>query len=163
MRTNADCIGDCTINRLWLPPALREVAHQVLPEREEREAYWMMKIARISEKSTTFCGRVVAVTMLCIVLNCVTALAAPKAQGAQTLFNSTCASCHSQNGTPTAVGKSLNAPDLGSTDVQKHTDIELQQIISNGKGNMPPFKGNLSEAQINSLAAYIRSFSGQRK
>jgi hypothetical protein len=38
----------------------------------------MMKIARISEKSTTFCGRVVAVTMLCIVLNCVTALAAPK-------------------------------------------------------------------------------------
>jgi cytochrome c553 len=130
---------------------------------KKREACSMMKIARIPEKSTTFCGRVVAVTMLCIVLNCVTALAAPKAQGAQTLFNSTCASCHSQNGTPTAVGKSLNAPDLGLTDVQKHTDIELQQIISNGKGNMPPFKGNLSEAQINSLAAYIRSFSKQRK
>jgi len=117
---------------------------------------------RKSEKSRIFYGRVVAVTVLSVVLNCVTALAAPKG-GARTLFNSDCASCHGQNGTPTAVGKSLNAPDLGSTDVQKHTNTELQEIINNGKDSMPPFKGKLSDAQINSLVAYIRSFSKQPK
>jgi hypothetical protein len=31
------------------------------------------------------------------------------------------------------------------------------------KGNMPPFNGRLSDAQINSLAAYIHTFSGKRK
>jgi mono/diheme cytochrome c family protein len=93
----------------------------------------------------------------------VTALAAPTGQGARTLFNSTCASCHGQNGTPTAVGKSLNAPDLASTDVQKHANTELQQIINDGKGNMPPFSGKLSDAQINSLVTYVRSFSKRLK
>jgi mono/diheme cytochrome c family protein len=123
----------------------------------------MMRISSKSEKSTIFYGRVVAVTALCVVLNCVTALAAPKGQGARTLFKSTCASCHGQNGTPSAVGKSLNAPDLGSTDVQKHTNTQLQEIINNGKGNMPPFKGKLSDAEINSLVTYVRSFSKRPK
>jgi mono/diheme cytochrome c family protein len=124
----------------------------------------MTSISRKSEKSTTIYGRRgVAVTVLCVVFNCATALAAPKGQGARTLFNSNCASCHGQNGTPTAVGKSLNAPDLSSTGVQKHSNTELQEIISDGKGNMPPFKGKLSDAQVNSLVTYIRSFSGQRK
>jgi cytochrome c6 len=116
-----------------------------------------------SEKSTLFCGRVVAVTVLCIAFSGARAQAAPQGQGARTLFNSTCASCHGQNGTPTTVGKSLNAPDLGSPDVQKHTNEELQEIISNGKGNMPPFKGTFSDAQISSLIAYVRSFSKQHK
>jgi mono/diheme cytochrome c family protein len=61
------------------------------------------------------------------------------------------------------VGKSLNAPDLGSTDVQKHANAELQEIITNGKGNMPPFKDKLSEAQVNSLVTYVRAFSKGHK
>jgi cytochrome c6 len=115
------------------------------------------------EKSTIFCGRVVAVAVFCVAFNCARAQAAPQGQDARTLFNSTCASCHGQNGTPTTVGKSLNAPDLGSPDVQKHTNAELQEIIGNGKGNMPPFKGTLSDAQISSLITYVRSFSKQHK
>ena len=75
------------------------------------------------------------------------------------MFNGTCASCHRQNGVPTAVGKSLNAPELGSSAVQKQTTAQLQQIIGEGKGNMPPFKGSLSEAQINSLITYVCTFS----
>jgi len=123
----------------------------------------MRRVGSKSEKSTIFYGRVVAVTVLCVVLNCVTAQAGTNGQSTRTVFNGTCASCHGQNGTPTAVGKSLNAPDLASTDVQKHTNTELKEIISNGKGNMPPFKGRLSEAQINSLAAYLHAFSKQHK
>jgi cytochrome c6 len=123
-------------------------------------------MTNISEKheSTAVCFRmVVALTALFVVLYCGAALAAPQGQTGRSSFNSTCASCHGQNGTPTAVGKSLNAPALGSTTVQNQTDAELHQIIANGKGNMPPFKGSLSEAEINSLIAYIRTFSGQRK
>jgi mono/diheme cytochrome c family protein len=122
----------------------------------------MMKLSRNSGKSTILYGRIVAVTTLCVVINCVTALAAPNGP-ARTLFNSTCASCHGQNGIPSAVGKSLNAPDLGSSDVQKHTSTELQEIINDGKGNMPPFKGKLTDAQISSLVTYVRSFSKRAK
>jgi mono/diheme cytochrome c family protein len=134
----------------------------MLRKRKEREVCLMTRIGEKSERNMILYGRVGAATVLCIVLNCVTAVAAPNGQ-ARTLFNSSCASCHGQNGTPAAVGKSLNAPDLGSTDVQKHTNTELQEVINDGKGNMPPFKGKLSDAQIDSLVAYVRAFSKQHK
>jgi cytochrome c6 len=115
-------------------------------------------------KSSRICYTTVFAFMaLLVVLQAAAAVAASQDQAGRSLFNSTCASCHGQNGTPTAVGKSLNAPDLGSKAVQTRTDAELQQIIANGKANMPPFNGRLSDAQINSLAGYIRTLSGQRK
>jgi cytochrome c6 len=123
----------------------------------------MMRIPWFYE-SSRICSRMfVALTALFVVVHSGSALAAPQGQMGRSAFNSTCASCHGQNGTPTAVGKSLNAPNLGSEAVQHQTDAELRQIIANGKGNMPPFKGSLSEAQINSLIAHIRTFSEPRK
>jgi mono/diheme cytochrome c family protein len=92
-----------------------------------------------------------------------TGLAAPQDQARQTLFKSNCATCHSQNGTPTAVGKSLNAPDLGSAPVQNQTKAQLEQTIGNGKGNMPAFKDKLSQAEIDSLVAYVHSLSKRNK
>jgi mono/diheme cytochrome c family protein len=108
-------------------------------------------------------GQAAAMTALFLILCCLTALAAPPDQGAQSVFKSTCTSCHGPNGMPSAVGKSLNAPDLGSTDVQRHTNTELQEIVGDGKGNMPPFRDKLSEAQIHSLVVYIRTFSKKHK
>jgi cytochrome c6 len=122
-----------------------------------------MTIPEKSKSSRNCYTTVVALAALLIVLEAVPASAAPQDQTGRSLFNSTCASCHGQNGTPTAVGKSLNAPDLGSKAVRTRTDAELQQIIANGKNNMPPFNGRLSDAQINSLVAYLRILSGQRK
>jgi mono/diheme cytochrome c family protein len=123
-----------------------------------------MTSIRENSKCSRMCYTTVFAFMaLLVVLQAATAVAAPQDQTKRSLFNSTCASCHGQNGTPTAVGKSLNAPDLSSKAVQTQTDAELQQIIANGKGNMPPFNGRLSDAQINSLVAYIRTLSGQRK
>ena len=105
----------------------------------------------------------VAATILFVALQCATALAAPTTQGTRSAFNHTCASCHGQNGVPTPVGKTLNAPDLASKTVQNHTNGQLQEIISDGKGNMPPFKGSLSQAQINALVAYVRALPKQHK
>jgi mono/diheme cytochrome c family protein len=116
-----------------------------------------------SEGYESSCICLLVIIALFFSLYCVSASAAANDQSVRSVFSSTCASCHSQNGTPTAVGKSLNAPDLGSADVQSRTNAQLQEIISGGKGNMPPFKGTLSESQISSLVAYVRTFSRQRK
>jgi cytochrome c6 len=108
-------------------------------------------------------GSVFFVTVILLATSSLTAAAVAQDQSVRNVFKSTCASCHGQNGVATPVGKSLNAPDLGSAVVQKQTTGQLQQIISGGKGNMPPFKGSLSEAQISSLAAYVRTLSKKGK
>jgi len=118
----------------------------------------------VKSDSNRICFRiVVTVAAVVLVLHCGTALAVAQEQTGASVFNRTCVSCHGRNGTPSAIGKSLNAPDLGSTVVQSHTDSELHQIIANGKGNMPPFKNSLSDAQIDALVAHIRTFSVQHK
>ena len=53
----------------------------------------------------------------------------------------------------------MKAPDLRSAEVQKESDADLQQSISNGKGKMPPFKAKLSVADVASLVAYIRGLA----
>lgn len=122
----------------------------------------MTEITKI-EKGKQYCGSIVLVAVILLSLHSASGAAAPPDENARNVFNSTCASCHGQGGVPTAVGKSLNAPNLGSAAVQKQTTAQLQQIISEGKGNMPPFKGSLSEAQISSLISYVRSFSRKAK
>ena len=122
----------------------------------------MTEITGNPASGTKYCGSIVLVTIILVLLQSVPAVAAPQ-DGARNTFNSTCASCHGQSGVPTAVGKSLNAPNLGSAAVQQHTTAQLREIISDGKGNMPPFKGSLSEDQINSLITYVRAFSKKAK
>ena len=56
----------------------------------------------------------------------------------------------------------MNVPDLRSPVVQKMSDAQLAQIISDGKGGMPPFKNSLSEDQIHSLLPYIRSLQQKK-
>jgi mono/diheme cytochrome c family protein len=56
----------------------------------------------------------------------------------------------------------MNVPDLRSPAVQKLPDAQLAQIISDGKGGMPAFKNSLSEGQIHSLVAHIRSLHAKK-
>ncbi len=71
-------------------------------------------------------------------------------------YRTKCAMCHGPDGAGSAVGKSMNVPDLRSSVVQ-NTDAELAQIISNGKGGMPAFKSSLSDDQMHALVTYVRS------
>jgi cytochrome c6 len=83
-----------------------------------------------------------------------------RAQDAPTLFKSKCAACHGADGSGnTTMGKSLGAKDLGSADVQKQTDAQLTDSITNGMngGKMPAYKGKLTDDQIKGLVGYIRS------
>jgi len=80
----------------------------------------------------------------------------------ESLFNTNCVVCHGQDGRGSATGKALNAPDLHSDAVQKLTNAQITDQINNGKGNMPPFKSQLSAAQVKLLVAYVRTF-GKKK
>jgi mono/diheme cytochrome c family protein len=77
---------------------------------------------------------------------------------ATAIFKAKCAMCHGPDGSgQTAMGKSLKIRNLGSADVQKQTDAELTNIITNGKGKMLAYKGKLTAEEIKALVGYIRS------
>jgi cytochrome c6 len=77
-------------------------------------------------------------------------------------FKTKCALCHGEDGGGSDVGKSMDAPDLRSPEVQKLTDAELVQAISDGKGGMPSFKSSLSADQIRGLVKHIRALAAKK-
>lgn len=80
------------------------------------------------------------------------------AQSGAALFKAKCAPCHGPDGKgATSMGKVLKVRDLSSAEVQKQSDAELTEMIENGKGKMPAYKGKLSTADIKELVSYIRT------
>src|SRR6267154_3936498 len=100
---------------------------------------------------------VLFVGLTLFVVSIVRASPGPDSAASSVTFRTKCAMCHGQDGSGSEVGKSMNVPNLRSPAVQKLPDAELAQVISNGKGGMPSFKSSLSEDQIHSLVAHIRS------
>jgi mono/diheme cytochrome c family protein len=74
------------------------------------------------------------------------------------LFSARCVTCHGSDGKGTTLGKQLKALDLNSLQVQRNTNAALKKVISDGKGNMPPFSTVLTDAQITQLLKYVRTF-----
>jgi len=73
-------------------------------------------------------------------------------------FKAKCAACHGATGAgDTTMGKNLKLRDLGSADVQKQSDADLNGIITKGKGKMPSYDGKLSADQINDLVKFVRT------
>ncbi|MBC7932330.1 MAG: cytochrome c [Rubrivivax sp.] len=77
---------------------------------------------------------------------------------AAALYKKHCDTCHGKDGrSKTMKGKFKGARNL--TDAQWQADVTDERLfnsISNGKGKMPSFKKKLTEAQIESLVAYVR-------
>ncbi len=65
------------------------------------------------------------------------------------LFTSNCAGCHTfaAAGTNGTVGPNLDQISI--------TADQIAQQIQNGGGGMPPFKGQLTDAQIQALAKFV--------
>jgi cytochrome c6 len=78
------------------------------------------------------------------------------AQDASALFKSKCAGCHGADGTGSAMGKKMGVHDFTSPEVQKMSDAELADIITNGKNKMPKY-GSLKPEEVKGLVAYIRT------
>ena len=100
---------------------------------------------------------VIFVGLTFFVVSIVQAAPSPDGAASTATFRAKCAMCHAPDGSGSEVGKSMNVPDLRSPAVQKLPDAQLTQMISDGKGGMPPFKSSLSEEQIHGLVVYIRS------
>lgn len=61
------------------------------------------------------------------------------------------------------MGKQLGVTDLRSDDVQKQTDAQLTESITNGKGKkMPAYKGKITDDQIKGLVGYIRELAKKK-
>jgi cytochrome c6 len=77
---------------------------------------------------------------------------AAHAEDTAALYLAKCKMCHGADGKPTSVGKTMGAPDLTAVKVSA---ADAAKAISDGKGKMTGFKGKLSDAEIQALAAYV--------
>jgi cytochrome c6 len=81
---------------------------------------------------------------------------AAHAQDASALYKSKCAACHGADGTGSAMGKKLGAHDFTTDEVQKMSDAQLADTITNGKNKMPKY-ASLKPEEVKGLVAYIRT------
>jgi len=76
------------------------------------------------------------------------------------IFRSRCTVCHGVNGNGhTELGKRLKTPDLRSDEVQKLSDGELLEIITDGKGEMPGFEKKLTGEDIQQVILHLRKLA----
>jgi mono/diheme cytochrome c family protein len=77
-----------------------------------------------------------------------------QAADGKSIFVTNCGSCHTlaAAGTTGTVG-----PNLDRSKPPKPLVVDR---VTNGKGVMPPFKGTLSDAQIQAVADYVSSSAG---
>jgi len=79
--------------------------------------------------------------------------AAARADDAAAVFQKKCVACHGKDGKGSTAGLKLGAKDLTAT---KLSEAQLVDVITNGRNKMTPNKGKLSEAEIASLAKFIK-------
>jgi mono/diheme cytochrome c family protein len=72
----------------------------------------------------------------------------------KTIFTDNCGSCHTlaDAGTSGTIG-----PNLDQSRPSKELAVDR---VTNGMGAMPPFKGTLTDAQIQAVADYVSSAAG---
>lgn len=86
------------------------------------------------------------------------AMSRQTSSGSFEIYKKHCAQCHGIDGRArTAKGKRLGATDFTSTDWNTD-EARAIRIITNGKSEMPSFKGKLSPGEIKSSWAYVRRF-----
>lgn len=71
------------------------------------------------------------------------------------LFKSKCAMCHGPDGTGSTMGQKLGVKSYKSPEIQKQSEAELKNAITNGKGKMPAYK-SLTPEQVDGLVKYVR-------
>jgi len=81
-----------------------------------------------------------------------------KRRTAATIWNKECASCHGQDGRAHTLKAKFNgAKDLTKPSWQESaSDEHIFNVIVNGHEKMPAFGKKLSQAEIESMVAYVR-------
>jgi mono/diheme cytochrome c family protein len=74
---------------------------------------------------------------------------------ANPIFVKNCAKCHGGN----AEGRHFRGPSLISEKVAAASEDELRNIITNGKGHMPKYKGKLASDEIDTLVQEVKALT----
>jgi cytochrome c6 len=78
------------------------------------------------------------------------------ADGAE-IYARSCTRCHGADGRgQTPKGKQTGAPDFTGKK-WKPNDARMIEVITNGKGKMPKFKGTLDEDEIKAVMMYVKT------
>jgi cytochrome c oxidase cbb3-type subunit 3 len=102
------------------------------------------------------CVRVSIVTALGVVLSLPICVRAQTAS--DTPYTAKCAGCHGSDGTGSSMGKAMGAHDFTSSEVQRMSDSQLSDVITNGKTRkMPAYGKSLNPDDIKRLVAYVRT------
>jgi cytochrome c6 len=124
-----------------------------------------MKLRTIKRRTRKLPSRNALALVAGLLIIVVTMAARPAAAEDSTagtkVYKSKCVTCHGQDGGGTAVGKSLQVADLRSEEVQKKSDADLIQAVSEGKGNMPGFKGDITDDEIHAAVAFVRTLAAK--
>ena len=146
-------MGRDIVMRVLGPVRLRAGESWRVPARSASATLW--RFERVNAKSGRFVGWLVILTF--VVASSLIAQQAAKSPGAS-IFHGKCVLCHGADGSgKTALGKQLQAADLRSKDVQKHSDAELHKIIHDGEANMPAFADQLSDTEIDQVLKHVRA------
>ena len=115
----------------------------------------------------TMTKHVISITAAAIALGAATLIpgttvARPVADVAEgrSVFNANCEQCHSATSKDVKVGPGLLGLYKGGklpASGKPVTDANVRARILNGGGGMPAFKGSLSDAQVASVIAYLRT------
>jgi cytochrome c6 len=82
----------------------------------------------------------------------------------QGTFKQMCAVCHGPDGSgATPMGRTFKLQDLRSPAVQSLTNARLTEIVTKGKGRMPPYGTKLTNDQIKAVVAYLRELAKPKK
>jgi ubiquinol-cytochrome c reductase cytochrome c subunit len=71
------------------------------------------------------------------------------------LFSLNCAACHTITGAGDALAFGTNAPTLNNKRITAQQVAEAMRI---GPANMPRFSGNMTDAQVRDVVAYVTSY-----
>ncbi|MFN3974690.1 MAG: c-type cytochrome [Dehalococcoidia bacterium] len=82
----------------------------------------------------------------------------------EALYNANCLSCH--GGVQGDTRAPFAPPHTNAGHTWHHPDGQLKDIILNGftaRGEMPPFRGKLNEADVEAILAYIKTWWGEKE
>jgi len=110
---------------------------------------------------------IIQMTMRCVwvgVLFAVTAAPMVAQENGAEVYKSKCEGCHGTDGqSHTLGGRMTKAVVLTSPEVTAVADADLIAVVKDGKKKMPAFGKKLSDDQIASVVAYVRTLAAPSK
>ncbi len=110
---------------------------------------------RIRRRVGPLAGAAAALLLTCVVAGCGGGGEARPTTG-KGIYEANCATCHGVDGQG-GVG-----PELAGVVVDKYPNVDDQiAVVTNGKGEMPSWRGDLTPKEIRKVVEYTRTGLGQ--